>query len=109
MKVTPNGMVREDKQLKLDPLDYTTPQNELRYARHMHKGALRHGSGNWKKGGLGLINWVKSARRHLLAMEYQANGLPVPSEIGGDGEDHAAALRFNAEGFMNEQALDTLE
>lgn len=109
MKKTKNGMVREDKVQKIDPIDYTTPQNESRYAHHMHKGAQKHGAGNWKKGGYGLLNWVKSARRHLLAMEYQALGLPIPIELGGDGEDHAAALRFNAEGFMNEQALGTSE
>lgn len=109
MNETPNGMIREDKQEKIDPLDYTTPHNELRYAAHMFKGAKVHGSGNWKNGGYGLLNWVKSARRHLLAMEYIALDLPVPEVLGGDNEDHPAALRFASEGFMNEQRLlDTL-
>lgn len=104
MNETPNGMKREDKSGKINFLDYTTPENEMRYGRHMLKGAIKHGSGNWKKGAYGLQHWCESAERHLKAMWFIAQGLPVPPELESEpGEDHAAALRFNAEGFMNEQ------
>ena len=97
-------MKRETKQDKLQFQEYTTPENEIRYAKHMLIGAKKHGSENWKKGGYGLLNWCKSLRRHVLAMEFIAMGLPVPPELGEPGEDHAAAARFNIEGFMHEES-----
>jgi hypothetical protein len=92
MKTTTKGMKREDKSQKLNYLDYLDPNVLERYARHMKKGELAHGRGNWKKGGYPLNEYLESAFRHFMALwEGQAD------------EDHAAALLFNIIAYMREQ------
>lgn len=89
-------MVREDKAGKYDHIDYTDPFVDERYAEHMRKGALVHGSANWKKGGYGKINYLKSLERHLKELQkHELYGTPLD-------EDHAAAIRFNITGYMYE-------
>lgn len=99
MHETENGMLREDKAQKPNYLDYFTPEVMERYGRHMKKGEIKHGRGNWKKGGYPKHEYLESAFRHLLALWK-----------GDTSEDHAAALLFNAVGFMHEEHLkDTLK
>jgi len=91
MKKTNRGMVREDKDEKLNFLSYITPQVFTRYARHMKIGEIKHGRANWQKGGYPKEEYLESAMRHLLLLAD-----------GDKTEDHAAALMFNAIGYMNE-------
>jgi hypothetical protein len=95
MKKTPNGMKREDKNTKHNYLDYFTPQVLDRYAIHMKKGAPKHGSANWKKGGYPKEEYLQSAMRHLLALWNE--------EVD---EDHASSLMFNVIGYMHEEYLE---
>jgi|ERR1043165_1180000 hypothetical protein len=99
MKMTKNGMKREDKSAKLNYLDYLDPHVLERYARHMKKGELAHGRGNWKKGGYPLEEYLESAFRHFVAL--WANFERSRTLRPGD-EDHAAALLFNVIAFMRE-------
>lgn len=93
---TDNGMVRENKDEKLNHLSYTTPENMERYARHMKAGEIAHGRSNWKKGGYPKEEYLESAMRHLLALWR-----------GDTSEDHASGVRFNMEGYMHEEHLET--
>ena len=100
MKRTSKGMLREDKSQKLNYLDYLDPHVLERYARHMKKGELAHGRGNWKKGGYPLEEYLESAFRHFVAL--WAN-IERSGPLVGSDEDHAAALMFNIVAFMREQ------
>jgi len=92
MDETQNGMLRENKAQKLNYLDYLDPGVLERYARHMKKGELKHGRGNWKKGGYPLSEFLESMARHLFSLWADKTD-----------EDHASALLFNVIAFMKEQ------
>lgn len=94
MKKTAKGMKREDKTLKPNYLHYLPPHVLKRYGEHMLAGAKVHGSGNFLKGGYPEEEYLASAYRHLIALAEHDSS-----------EDHAAALMFNAIGFMHEQSL----
>ena len=95
MNQTNAGMVREDKNDKLNYLSYFTPYTLERYAHHMKHGEIKHGRRNWQKGGYPKEEYLESAMRHLLSLWAQ--------EI--TNEDHASAVIFNMLGYMNEEHL----
>lgn len=103
MKKTKEGMYREDKSSKLNFLDYFTPEFMNRYGRHMKQGELRHGRGNFKKGGYPREEYLQSAMRHLVAVweEYETG-----EKIGE--EDHEMSVVFNILGFTHEVHLRNL-
>jgi hypothetical protein len=92
---TPNGMIREDKDYKLNYLSYFTPYTLERYATHMKKGEIKHGRRNWQKGGYPKDEALESAMRHLLSLWS-----------GDKTEDHASATIFNMLVYMNEEHLE---
>lgn len=94
---TSEGMVRENKDDKLNYLSYFTPEVLLRYAQHMKKGELKHGRGNFKKGGYPKSEYLESAMRHLLNVWAQDEGYVPYAD-----EDDAAAVMFNMVGYMME-------
>lgn len=100
MLETPHGMKREDKKEKLNHLSYWSPHALHRYALHMKKGEQTHGRFNWAKGGYPELEYLESAMRHLLAAweHLEANNGIV------EGEDHLAAIIFNIQALMHEQA-----
>ena len=92
MKKTQKGMLREDKNAKLNYLSYFTPYTLERYATHMKQGELKHGRSNWKKGGYPQEEYLESAMRHLMALWNEDSS-----------EDHASAVIFNMVGYMHEE------
>ena len=95
MRKTVKGMIREDKNDKYRWFDYEHPAVEKRFAEHMLKGAKKHGSGNWKKGGYELREWLESAQRHLRQKLAELEGIEKTTD-----EDHLASVRFNINGAM---------
>jgi len=102
MNETPQGMKREDKGQKLNHLSYWTPLALDRYARHMKIGEIKHGRANFQKGGYPPLEYLESTMRHLLAA--WANLERLGATVGPDGEDHLAAIIFNSQALMNEEA-----
>tara|TARA_R110000782_G_scaffold268013_1_gene363950 strand:+ start:451 stop:753 length:303 start_codon:yes stop_codon:yes gene_type:complete len=96
MNKTDKGMVRESKDEKYNHLSYTTPHNLTRYAAHMKLGEIKHGRSNWKKGGYNREEWFESMQRHLL-LAWE----------GDTSEDHLSAIRFNVEGIMHQEVIES--
>ena len=99
MNETSKGMLREDKTQKPNYLSYIDVRVLDRYARHMKEGELKHGRGNWKKGGYPAFEYLESLMRHFVALWAEKEGFRSPN-----GEDHASAVLFNIMGFMKEEA-----
>lgn len=93
-------MKREDKKDKLNFLSYFTPYTLERYAKHMKKGEKTHGRGNWQKGGYPKEEYLESAMRHLFALWGEDIGYRKKTS-----EDHASAVWYNINGYMNEEYL----
>lgn len=100
MNKTKNGMVREEKEGKLNHLSYWTHEALIRYAVHMKKGELKHGRANFQKGGYPKHEYLESMMRHLLAAWES-----IEDDCYVEGEDHLASIIFNAQALMNEQSM----
>ena len=74
-------------------IDLISPIFFGRLGEWMRLGAEKYGDRNWEKG-IPLSRYIASAYRHLVAMH-----------AGDESEDHAAALAFNAMGFMHTHAM----
>jgi len=91
MKKTKTGMIREEKDNKLNFLSYFTTAGLTRYAKHMKIGEIKHGRSNWKLGSYPKEEYLESTMRHLMLLAD-----------GDTTEDHAAACIFNMFGYMHE-------
>lgn len=100
MNKTPCGMVRQDKQTKLNHLSYWTAHALIRYGEHMKKGEIAHGRGNFQKGGYPKLEYLESAMRHIIAAWEH-----LETDCYESGEDHLAAVIFNCQALMNEQQI----
>jgi len=97
MKKTKTGMIREEKDNKLNFLSYFTTAGLTRYAKHMKIGEIKHGRSNWKLGSYPKEEYLESTMRHLMLLAD-----------GDTTEDHASAVIFNMFGYMHEDG-DTIE
>ena len=95
MDETTNGMIRENKDKKLNFFSYFTVEGLTRYADHMKLGEIKHGRANWMKGGYPKDEYLQSALRHLLRLQ-----------AGDTDEDHCAAVIFNMFGYMHEEGAE---
>lgn len=86
------GAVRDRAAGKGRP-DLISPIALRRLGMWMEKGAEKYGARNWEQG-IPLSEYLASAYRHLLALM-----------AGEDDEDHAAALMFNAQGFIHTREM----
>ena len=88
-------MIREDKSHKPIYFDYIPTAVLRRYGEHMLKGAKKHGSGNFLKGGYPKEEYINSIYRHLISLKDNETN-----------EDHASSIMFNIIGFMYEDYLE---
>jgi len=92
---TKTGMIREEKDNKLNFLSYFTTAGLTRYAKHMKIGEIKHGRSNWKLGSYPKEEYLESAMRHLMLVSD-----------GDVSEDHISAIIFNCFGYMHEEHVE---
>ena len=98
------GAVRDVVDEKLRFNMYNSPLVEYRFAKYMLANAKKYGEGNWKKG-IPKEVYLESLLRHVMA-------LWLKEECGiddGTSSDHASGVRFNIDGFMQEEEVEKLK
>ena len=104
------GAIRDKEDGKPDMVETTSMYAEWRYTLYMTGKKEKYGEGNFKKG-ITLESYLKSLKRHVTRLQAlydcEKYGLPI-AEWMEPNEDHAAAIRFNADGWMHEEEVAKL-
>lgn len=102
------GAIRDSQEGKPDLIETSSPLADWRYALYMTPKQGKYGTGNFKKG-IPRDSYLKSAARHLTKLralqDCKTFGHPV-REWMEPNEDHAAAIRFNIDGWMHEEEIE---
>lgn len=106
-----SGAIRDDQSGKPAFIETSSPLADWRYALYMTPKQGKYGTGNFKKG-IPKWSYLESLARHVVklrALEDCAKfNLPVMPWMEPD-EDHAAAIRFNIDGYMHEDMIEKHE
>lgn len=98
------GAIRDSQDGKPDLIETSSPLADWRYAIYMTGKKKKYGQGNFKKG-IPQSSYLSSAARHMVKLraleDCKTYGNPVQAWMEPH-EDHAAAIRFNIDGFMHE-------
>ncbi len=84
---------------KLEFGEYLSPHMLFRYAEHMRKNAIKYGKGNWLKGIPENEYWESGFRHFMMIFMERQLGIQMEPDT-----DHYAALIFNIQGLMHEEA-----
>jgi len=103
-----SGAIRDSEEGKPDMVETTSTYADWRYTQYMTAKKEKYGEGNFKKG-IPRLSYLKSLRRHVTRLqalyECETLGLPVAPWMEPN-EDHAAAIRFNVDGWMHEEEVE---
>ena len=98
------GAIRDSQEGKPDLIETSSPLADWRYAVYMTGKKKKYGQGNFKKG-IPQSSYLASAARHMVKLraleDCKTFGNPIQPWMEPE-EDHAAAIRFNIDGFMHE-------
>lgn len=102
------GAIRDSQEGKPDLIETSSPIADWRYGIYMTGKKKKYGVGNFKKG-IPKESYLTSLGRHWLKLraleDCRIYGKPVEDWMEPH-EDHAAAIRFNIDGIMNEEGIN---
>lgn len=105
------GAIRDAQDGKPDFVETVSQLANWRFAQYMTGKKKKYGVGNFKKG-IPKQSYLESLSRHVVKMlallDCEKYGMPVADWMEPN-EDHAAAIRFNIDGFMHEEEVEKLK